>query len=1206
MSDNDLSAADPFGQIADEFAEAYRQGQRPSVEEFARRYPEHADDIRDILPALVMMENAKSTDTPRDRLPASTASGPLRQLGDYRLLREVGRGGMGVVYEAQQLSLGRHVAIKVLPAHALLDPRLLGRFQREARAAAKLHHTNIVPVFGVGEQDGLHYYVMQFIQGLGLDLVLKELRRLRQPRGKAPPTVNAGPGRRTDAARNTSAADVARGLLTVDYHQPNPTGVDSAAPEEASPVASAPSGLAVPARAGAADTSATIHLPGQTDSSSLNESGLQYWQSVARIGMQVADALAHAAQQGILHRDIKPSNLLLDGTGNVWVTDFGLAKSDDGDNLTHTGDIVGTLRYLAPERFNGQGDLRSDVYSLGLTLYELITLRPAFDDADRNRLVKQVMHDEPVRPRKLNPAVPRDLETVVLKAIAREPAHRYQTPAEMAEDLKRFTEDRPVKARRVSGVERLTRWARRNPQVAGSLAAVVVVFLTAFVLVAWSYFRAEDARGEEAKQRQQAQHREQAERWERYRANMIATGGAMQLHNVSAARTALDAAPEEHRNWEWKYFYHQLDTARTVVPIGQDLRVICLSHDRMHAAVQPAHGPAQLWNLGTRQVIATLPRRAPVLRFTFSRDGKILVYHVAGDFNLYLWDIAAGRERVVLSGCEQQATHFDFSPDCRRLVAGSDDRTARVWDTATGKQLLVLRGHEDNVQNAVFSPDGRRILSAGLFDRTARLWDAETGQPLATLRGHDHAVLSAIFNPQGDRILSVETYPSNALRLWDAAGKPLSVLRGHTNVAGEHVFSPDGSRIASGGLDWSIRLWDGRTGQPLAKLDGHRGHLQDLAFSPDGQYLVSSAQDQTTRLWDARTGTALGVLHGHTGSVSSARYTPNGGTIVTASPADGTVRLWDARAAEQNGALRGHRSFVYDVAFFPDGERVASAAWDGTVRVWEAATGRELFLLHDLSSMPGEQLILSGIAIHPGGDLAATCGREDGVRLWDLTTRKQLHHFAGLTHLDSQPTFSTRGDLFVWGTQEQVHVWDVKRSVEVAVLRGHGAFAAAFSPDDSWVALGGPDRHIRIWDVNRQTTRRVLQGHTDKVHALAVSRDGKWLASGCLDGTARLWDTNTWQEVAALKHGTHVYGVAFSPDGTRLACACGNGMIRLWDTKTHQLVAELHGHTDYVHKIAFSPDGSRLVSGSGDKTVRIWDSLSVQERTKRTRSLAPK
>src|SRR5262249_44262328 len=275
-------------------------------------------------------EEAKSSEAPGQRRPAgaSAAAAPLQQLGDYQLLREVGRGGMGVVYEAQQLSLGRHVAIKVLPSHALLDGRQLGRFQREARSAARLHHTNIVPVFGVGEQGGLHYYVMQFIHGLGLDLVLDELRRLRQPGGKQAPTQADALGRPT----NVSAVAVARALLSGEFRLPEQANELTTAPGE--PVVGAD--LAAPTPVHAADTSATIRLPGQSGASTLSESGGQYWQSVARVGMQVADALAYAASQGVLHRDIKPSNLLLDDTGNVWVTDFRLATAaSDSDDLTH-------------------------------------------------------------------------------------------------------------------------------------------------------------------------------------------------------------------------------------------------------------------------------------------------------------------------------------------------------------------------------------------------------------------------------------------------------------------------------------------------------------------------------------------------------------------------------------------------------------------------------------------------------------------------------------------------------------------------------------------------------------------------------------------------------------------------------------------------------------------------------------------------------
>src|SRR5262245_47729069 len=347
-----------------------------------------------------------SDDTERAPLP--------EQLGDFRILREVGRGGMGVVYEAEQVSLGRRVALKVLPGHSLLDPRQLQRFRREAQAAARLHHTNIVPVYGVGEAGGLHYYVMQFIQGLGLDEVLGELKRLRHDRGGiANPPEPARIG--TRPRDGPSAVDVARSLLTGVVRT---DGAAAGLPETATHPASATP------RPGLSDSS--VHLPGQAEGSSLSESGRAYWHSVARIGIQVADALAYAHSQGVLHRDIKPSNLLLDEQGVVWVTDFGLAKAaTETENLTHTGDIVGTLRYLAPERLTGRSDARSDVYGLGLTLYELLTLRPAFSASDRNKLIQQLLRDDAPRPGKLNAAIPRDLETIVLTAIERDPVRRY-------------------------------------------------------------------------------------------------------------------------------------------------------------------------------------------------------------------------------------------------------------------------------------------------------------------------------------------------------------------------------------------------------------------------------------------------------------------------------------------------------------------------------------------------------------------------------------------------------------------------------------------------------------------------------------------------------------------------------------------------------------------------------------------------------------
>jgi serine/threonine protein kinase len=481
------SDRNPVEELAEEYLERMRRGEQPALSEYTAAHPDLAAEIRDLFPALKLLEHVRppTVEATQPPVPSTIADGKkLERLGDFRILREVGRGGMGIVYEAEQESLGRHVALKVLPAQALLDHRQLQRFQREARAAARLHHTNIVPVFGVGEHDGLQYYVMQFIPGQGLDQVLNELLRLRQ--GSRQPTAPREP------APDEESASVARALLTGVFAAPR-VARDTARQE---PGAQADVAFSVSLSSGSTSSNASAgsgaRLPGQVEHKTLSDSGQPYWQSVARIGMQVAEALAYAHGQGTLHRDIKPSNLLLDSQGVVWVADFGLAKASDSENLTHTGDLVGTLRYMAPERFQGRADARSDVYALGLTLYELLTLRPAFNESDRSRLLHQVMHEEPIRPRRLNRAVPPDLETIVLKAIARDPDRRYPSAAALAEDLKRFVEDRPIRARRVSQLEILWRWCRHNPSLAAALAAVGLTVAVAFVWITHEKNTAQD------------------------------------------------------------------------------------------------------------------------------------------------------------------------------------------------------------------------------------------------------------------------------------------------------------------------------------------------------------------------------------------------------------------------------------------------------------------------------------------------------------------------------------------------------------------------------------------------------------------------------------------------------------------------------------------------------------------------------------------
>jgi serine/threonine protein kinase len=459
------SASDVLGQLTNELLERHRRGERPALTDYIGRYPELAGQVRELFSALVLMEGVRP-DPPRAAeravcVPAGEVS--FEHLGDYRIVREIGRGGMGVVYEAEQESLGRRVALKVLPAEALRNPTHIQRFQREARAAARLHHTNIVPVFGVGEDHGTHYYAMQYIEGRPLDEVLTELRRLSDSESTPQNAFSADMLTAGDArsevhplaeSRAQSSAEVARSLWEGRFRSARPPSAGDAIDPDAgaglgyvdSPVRHTPSSEATP-EVGTASTSSLLSDPHRP-----------YAKSVAHIGAQVSQALEYAAQQGVLHRDIKPSNLLLDVWGSVWLTDFGLAKASGTPDLTRTGDVVGTLRYLAPERFRGQADIRSDIYAVGLTLYETLALRPAFDDRGQAQLMHQITTVEPTRLDQLNPHLPQDLVTVVHKAIAKDPSDRYQTAGALAEDLTRFLEDRPIAARRLSVLEHGYRW----------------------------------------------------------------------------------------------------------------------------------------------------------------------------------------------------------------------------------------------------------------------------------------------------------------------------------------------------------------------------------------------------------------------------------------------------------------------------------------------------------------------------------------------------------------------------------------------------------------------------------------------------------------------------------------------------------------------------------------------------------------------------
>jgi WD40 repeat protein/serine/threonine protein kinase/Tfp pilus assembly protein PilF len=1218
--------------LAEEFADRYRRGERPALEEYIQRHPELAAEIREFFPAMAEMEQVKD-DRREVPPPAAGPLPPLERLGDFRIIREIGRGGMGVVYEAEQVSLGRHVALKVLPQKLLVDARQKRRFEREARAAAQLHHTNIVPVFGVGEHEGLPYYVMQFIQGLGLDEVMSELQRM-QPAG-SPPPGSFPTGELRVSRKEVSAAHVARSLLTGDFAsaenerpdaEAEPAGevsvtVDRAGPggDNARPADSADAGTSGAGRLSDSFTLSSSLLPGQSGAlGKAKHKKRSYWQSVAEIGVQVAEALDYAHQQGIFHRDVKPSNLLLDTRGAVWVTDFGLAKADDQQNLTHTGDILGTLRYMPPEAFEGRADARGDVYSVGLTLYEMLAFRPAFDEKDRNRLIRKVTSEEPARLRRLNRQVPADLETIIHKAIDKDPSRRYASAGELADDLHRFLADEPVKARRISPAERLWGRCRRNPVVAGLTAAVALLLVGVAVAASASVVHIAAARDAEAEQRKKAEDKAEESRQQLVRAKVA--GGA-----------ALMEQGDLHGALPWFAEALRLDKGDPVREENHRLRLA--------AALQRSPKLVALWST-----------KAGPGRVVFWPDGRRVA--VTGADGLQIWDAAAGKLAWLLAK-GSAVIDFAFGQGGRRVATASQDGMARVWDLETGQPITPLLRHGGAVHRVEFSPDGGRLVTAS-EDKTARLWDAVTGQQLQSLPLGE-AVQSVSFSPDGRRVV---TRSGGMIHVWEAAGgKHLTEFYADIAVAlNEVVFSADGRRIVATGLQRAVRTWDADTGRLLSQvqtyglawlsadhsravsggpgvpaqvwdvmtaqpvtppLEQGRGTIQ-AAFSLQGDRMVTTGVDGTVRVWDIETGEVVAGPIRHGSAITSAELGPDGRLLVTRDSA-GLVRLWDlaggmAPVSPLKTVFSGRGRGLW---FSKDGRWLVTDTAFGNFWLWDARTGRLVRSVHE------EGWALSA-AVSPHGSRLLTGAKNGVARIWQVATGlaigNELRHAGWVSHVE----FSPDGRLAVTAGQDGMAcVWDAATGKQMAPMKhAHAVRWAAFSPDgkrlvtatgdfsgasvsdvqDLVNAKSDPRRtgEVRVWEL--PTGRPVTPSipHEGVVQRASFSPDGRSILTTCVCRDAdryqvQVWDAASGQPItSALIHPQNVWHETFSPDGRLVATGCLDGAARIWDAATGKaLVLVRHGGGSILH-VSFSRDSRRLLTAGMDGTARIWDAATGQ------------
>jgi len=1002
--------------------------------------------------------------------------GKVRYFGDYELLEEIARGGMGVVYKARQVTLNRLVALKMILTGQLASAEDVQRFHAEAEAAARLDHPGIVPIFEIGEHEGQHYFSMAFVDGESLaQRVLK---------GVLPPRV------------------------------------------------------------------------------------------AAEFTKQVALAISYAHIEGVIHRDLKPANVLIDREGQARVTDFGLAKrvATEKDALsasaqhTVTGQILGTPSYMAPEQAAGNsrqiGPL-ADVYSLGAILYCLLTGRPPFQAAMPVDTLFQVLDQEPVSPRQLNASVPRDLETICLKCLQKEPRKRYASAQEMVDELERFLKGEPIKALPVGSAERLWRWCTRNPRVAVLSAALLLLLVATALLSSIGAVRIA------AEHKTTVAALAQAEQ-EIYFNNVTLAHLYWQGNNVAAAEKLLDQCAPERRNWEWNYLQRHCHTELLNIP-GHSGRVSA-------AAFTPDGA----------QIVST-----EWISKTEHPYGKA-----------HTWDARNGRPLLTLPGSM-------ITADGTRMAMQRDDKSVEIWNTATGRALLTLRGHKFPLINIALSTDRKyiatvaaRSMDVPAGERTllenfqflsetkgeVKVWNAATGEELVS-REDTNGLYSVAFSPDGSRFV----VPGKICET--RTGKQVLTFGGEDFLV---AWSPDGKRIATAGGTNQVKLWAAGTGKPLTTLRGHSDWILAIAFRSDGRRVATGSEDRTARLWDTATGEEVLSLRGHLSGVSGVGFTPDGTRLVTSGSLDRTVKVWDVTRSQEALAFLANAGNIEGLAYSPKRKWLATAEQAAGIRIRDAATGKVLARFHHFGPF--------AVAVSPDGERLASGGLDKNVKIWDVTAidadpkgparsnTRLLYTLSGHTNYVNSVAFSPDGRTIASASQDgTVKLWNVADGAQIWNAEHNDAFAysVTFRPDGKVLAVVWGGELVLLDPSNGE---KILQGYQTKeggITTAAFSRDGKYLAFNERN-VIHIWQADTGRNLHTITGPPGwIHRLVFNRDGSRLAAGGEDGAIKVWDWNTASgrevLTLRAHSGRGGVQSLDFSPDGGHLASGGGDSIIRIWE-----------------
>jgi WD40 repeat protein/serine/threonine protein kinase len=1109
-------------------------------------------------------------DRPAGSDPGATMARPAAEstgttIGPYKLIEQIGEGGMGIVWMAQQTEpVRRVVALKLIKAG--MDSRqVIARFEAERQALALMDHANIARVLDGGTTKG-------------------------EPGGISP-------------GRPYFVMDLVKGVPITKY---------------------------------------------------CDEHRLTPRQRL-ELFLPVCQAVQHAHQKGIIHRDLKPSNVLValyDGKPVPKVIDFGVAKAA-GQSLTEKtlvtgfGNIVGTLEYMSPEQAEINQldiDTRSDIYSLGVLLYELLTGSPPFTKNELEKvgmleMLRVIREQEPSKPStklstadglptlaanrgtepgKLTKLVRGELDWIVMKALEKDRSRRYETANGFAMDVQRYLADEPVQACPPSAGYRLRKFVRRNKGavlaatfVLGMLIAMLGVALASNYKVndaladrneAFTKLEGEQEKTADALRRETGALTKQTEalaaktkaledlgksQQETQTANATLKEAfereqqAAYQHRIALAHyewfannpvrslQLLEECPEKCRDWEWRFLY------------------------RLH-----------------HTDLLTLSAGAFVDDVAYSPDGRLLA---SGGAVARVWEVRTGRLLFTLKGHTKQVHRVVFSPDGSRLATASLDGSLRVWDAATGEQLVSIERPVGNLSKGLaFTPDSRQIgCDEGWPGATVKFWDAATGKE--ALSWQPEAIPGGVpippqlkglaLSPDGKYLAAFGFFSIWLVDVQTKKAIPLKVLNHSIQRV---IFSPDGSRLAAAGGNGQVRIWQVPTGNVLSTMFFRADRIWGLAFSPDGRWLAAASADHTVQVVNAADGRTIMALRGHAGVVYTAAFHPNGRQLASAGT-DGTVRLWDITAPQEGPRLTYPAGWpIRRAEFSDDSQRVT--AMDVRLLTWELMTGRNLFA-RTFDVPPGEAVVS---ALSQDGRYVALGQTFRGkLFVFEAKTGKEIFAQPGNKLTTRELAFSPDGRLLVDASDtEGVRVRDAHTGHILQSLQNHRSgntnVRVAFSPDGARLAFAGFAPKVKIWDTGSWQERHALEGHRTHVLSLGFSRDSHWLATGGYDKKICVWEMSTGAKLFDLSgQADHVACVTFSPDKKRLFSCGSEGSINIWDVQNRVKLLTLHHQGQFV---AVSPDGCRLATCTNESsTLQVWDSvlLSQEERWKRHQQRIP-